>query len=322
MHLLRTTHLRPARHARPARHRPARHARLILLVAGLLATAVTGCAAPAARLVGAASPARHQAPPPATYYLALGDSLSQGVQPDAAGVSVPTQDGYANQLYGMLRRGQPGLRLVKLGCPGETTGTMIHGGICRYQAGSQLAAAAGFLRAHRGHVPLITLDIGANDPYSCVIQPSLAKRASCVASFIPEAGQNLATILARLRQASPGTRIVAMNYYLPVLAEWRHGWVGEMIARASELAADGYNSLLGRVYQAYRVPVANVFSAFNTADFGSDVTVPGFGSLPRNVAAICQWTWACAAAPRGPNEHANQAGYQVIARAFLLAGAR
>ena len=58
-----------------------------------------------------------------------------------------------------------------------------------------------------------------------------------------------------------------MNYYLPTLAEWRHGWVGEMVARASELAADGYNSVLGRVYQAQHVPVANVFSAFYTSDF-------------------------------------------------------
>lgn len=288
----------------------------VLTLAGLLAAAATGCTASTVRLSGA----EHRAPP-ASYYLALGDSLSQGVQPDAAGVSQPTQDGYANQLYAMLRRSQPGLRLIKLGCPGETTGSMVHGGSCRYQGGSQLAAAVSFLRAHRGHVSLITLDIGANDPYSCVIQPSLAKLASCVASFIPEAGQNLSTILTRIRQASPGTKFVAMNYYLPTLAEWRHGWVGEMVARASELAADGYNSVLGRVYQAQHVPVANVFSAFHTSDFGSDVTVPGYGSLPRNVAAICQWTWECAAAPRGPNEHANQVGYRVIARAFLLAGA-
>jgi len=290
----------------------------MLAVAGLAATAVAGCTAtPAGRL---ASVTRHA--PPATYYLALGDSLAQGVQPNAAGVSVPTQDGYADQLYATLRRSQPGLRLVKLGCMGETTSTMIHGGACRYQGGSQLAAAVSFLRAHRGHVSLITLDIGANDPYSCLIQPSLAKLASCVAGFIPEVGRNLATIVTRIRQASPGTRLVAMNYYLPALAEWRHGWAGEMIARASELAASGYNALLGRVYQSYGVPVANVFSAFHTSDFGSPVTVPGFGSLPRNVATICQWTWECAAAPRGPNEHANQAGYQVIARAFLLAGAR
>jgi lysophospholipase L1-like esterase len=83
----------------------------------------------------------------------------------------------------------------------------------------------------------------------------------------------------------------------------------------------GYNVLLNHVYQTYRVPVADVFGAFHTADFGQQVTVPGFGALPRNVAAICQWTWECAAPPRGPNVHANQAGYQVIARAFLRAGA-
>jgi lysophospholipase L1-like esterase len=288
----------------------------VLAVAGLLAAAVTGCTTSSARLSGAERQA-----PPATYYLALGDSLSQGVQPNAAGVSTPTQDGYADQLYATLHRSQPGLRLVKLGCPGETTGTMIHGGICRYQGGSQLAAAVSFLRAHRGHVSLMTLDIGANDPYSCILKPSLTKLASCVASFIPEAGRNLSTILTRIQQASPHTKIVAMNYYLPTLAEWRQGWVGEMIARATELAADGYNSLLAKVYQGYGVRVANVFSAFHTTDFGSDVTVAGFGPLPRNVAAICQWTWECAAAPRGPNEHANQVGYQVIAQAFLAAGA-
>jgi len=289
----------------------------VLALAGLLTAAVSGCTASSGRLSGA-----EQQAPPATYYLALGDSLSQGVQPDPSGVSEPTQDGYADQLYTVLRRSQPGLRLVKLGCPGETTGSMIHGGICRYRGGAQLAAAARFLRAHRGHVSLVTLDIGANDPYSCILKPSLTKLARCVASFIPEAGRNLNTILNRIHQASPGTKVVAMNYYLPTLAEWRHGWVGEMIARTAELAADGYNTLLAKVYRAHGVRVANVFSAFHTSDFGADVTVPGYGSLPRNVAAICQWTWECAAAPRGPNEHANQTGYRVIARAFLLAGAR
>ncbi len=102
-----------------------------------------------ARRPGAASsPAARRAAPPVSYYLALGDSLSQGVQPDASGASVRTQEGYANQLYSALRVHQPGLRLVKLGCPGETTATMISGGICRYPGGSQLAAAVRFLGAH------------------------------------------------------------------------------------------------------------------------------------------------------------------------------
>jgi hypothetical protein len=111
-----------------------------------------------------------------------------------------------------------------------------------------------------------------------------------------------------------------MNYYLPTLAQWRHGIVGEALARLSELAAAGYNRLLTNVYRSFGVQVADVFTAFHTADFDQQVTVPGLGRLPRNVAAICQWTWECAVPPRGPNEHANKAGYRVIAQTFLSAG--
>jgi lysophospholipase L1-like esterase len=287
-----------------------------LALAAALTAVVAGCSGPAA-----GSTAAPASSPPVRYYLALGDSLSQGVQPDAAGVSLPTRDGYANQLYAALRRRQPGLRLVKLGCTGETTATMIKGGICRYPGGSQLAAATSFLRAHRSQMSLITIDIGANDPDSCITQPSVSKLAACVGRSIPEATSNLDTILTRLRHVAPHTRIFAMNYYLPALAEWRNGLGGQALARVSELAADGYNTLLTNIYRSFGVRVANVFGAFHTADFTQQVSVPGFGRLPRNVAAICQWTWECAAPPRGPNQHANQAGYQVIARAFLAAGA-
>src|SRR5258707_11166724 len=100
-------------------------------------------------------PAR-QTRPEASYYLALGDSLSRGVQPDSAGASLATRQGYADQLYAALRRGHPGLRLVKLGCSGEPTETMIDGGICSYPGGSQLAAAGNFLRAPPGRVPVLT----------------------------------------------------------------------------------------------------------------------------------------------------------------------
>jgi lysophospholipase L1-like esterase len=262
----------------------------------------------------------HPADSPASYYLALGDSLSQGVQPDSAGISVSTPDGYPDQLYAILRRHHPGLRLVKLGCQGETTGTMIHGGICSYPGGSQLAAAIAFLRAHRGRVPLITIDIGANDPDSCITLPTVGKLASCAARSVPAAAVNLAKILTQLRLAAPGVRMIAMNYYLPALAQWRDdGILGHAFARLSELAAVGYNFVLTKVYQAFGVRIADVFGAFHTSDFSGQVTLRGLGSLPRNVAAICQWTWECAASPRGPNEHANRAGYAVIAHAFLLA---
>ena len=285
--------------------------RIALAVAVAVVTAaVTACAGPAT------SGRSHV---PATYYVALGDSLSQGVQPDAAGTSVETGQGYANQLYAMLRPSQPALELVKLGCPGETTDTMIHGGKCRYHGGSQLAAAVAFLSAHRGHVFLVTIDIGANDPEDCGWS-SLHAIASCVGTDIPEAASNLDTILSRLRAAAgPDVRIVGMSYYLPALAEWRNGLPGQAIARVSEYLASLYNEMLDRAYAKSDVRVANVFGAFETSDFGNSAALPGVGTVPRNVALICRWTWECASPPRGPNQHANQAGYGVIAQAFRSA---
>jgi lysophospholipase L1-like esterase len=273
----------------------------------------------AAVLTACSSPPAAKPPPPSSYYLALGDSLSQGVQPDAAGASVETGQGYPDLVYATLLASHPALRLVRLGCPGETTQTMMHGGICHYSAGSQLAAATAFLRAHRGHVFLVTIDIGANDLEDCGNQPGITQLASCIGQ-LPKATANVAAILASLRAAAgPGVRIAGMNYYLPALAEWRSGLLGRATAELSEKFAVAYDDLLKRAYGQAGITVANVFGAFETTNFGDPVTVPGIGSVPRNVARICQWTWECAPPPRGPNQHANAAGYRVIADAILAA---
>jgi lysophospholipase L1-like esterase len=277
------------------------------------ATAVTACSGTVT------SSASHRPAVPASYYLALGDSLSQGVQPDAAGVSVETGQGYPDQVYAALHPRYPSLRLVKLGCPGETTATMMNGGICRYPGGSQLAAAVAFLRAHRGHVLLVTLDIGANDTEDCGSWASL-QALSCARTGIPGAASRLSTIVERLRTAAgPGVRIVGMSYYLPTLAEWLDGTPGQAIAWLSERLAVVFNDLLDRAYTASGARVADVFGAFDTGNFATRVTMPGLGQVPRNVALICQWTWQCAIPPRGPNQHANRTGYGVIAGAFLHA---
>jgi len=256
--------------------------------------------------------------PPTSYYLALGDSLSLGIQPDADGVQVPTTGGYADQVYTVLQRTRPGLRLIHLGCSGETTKTMINGGICQYPGGSQLAAATAFLRAHRGHVVLVTIDIGANDPQDCVANKGIALVSACIAAM-PEAAVNLTRILKALRTAAgPGVRIVGMSYYLPELWEWHNGLFGHLVARTSEGLAASYSDLLSGVYASAGDRVADVFDAFDTRDFGSQTSVPGVGTVPRNVALLCEWTWECTPAPQGPNEHANATGYRVIANAFLL----
>lgn len=282
--------------------------RIALAVAA--GVAVTACSGP-----GTGRPPRAV---PASYYLALGDSLSQGVQPDAAGESVQTRQGYADQVYAALRHGRPGLRLVKLGCSGETTRTMIVGGTCRYPGGSQLAAAVAFLRAHRDHVLLVTIDIGANDAEDCGSGQDIGKVASCFLAGIPRALGNLATILTRVRAAAgPGVPIAGMSYYLPALAVWRDGPVGRAIAWIAERLDAGYDDLISGVYHSDGAQVADVFAAFRTADFGDPVTVTGAGTLPRNVAMVCRLTWECTNPPQGPNQHPNLAGYAVIARAFL-----
>lgn len=123
-------------------------------------------------LAAVSSPAIASATP-AHYYLALGDSLA-GQMPGASS----TNQGYVDDLYADLHAGDPALQLVKLGCSGETTTTMRNGGICAYSAGSQLAAAVQFLRAHRGSVHYVTLDIVVTTSTNVSSPPVSTKLAS------------------------------------------------------------------------------------------------------------------------------------------------
>ena len=103
------------------------------------------------------------------YYVSVGTSLSVGIQPNASGTLLPSNDGYPDQLFDLVRPGVEAvgqnreLRLVKLGCPGETIDDMVNGGSCPYLAGSQLDAALDFLRDNSNKVLLLTIDMGAND---------------------------------------------------------------------------------------------------------------------------------------------------------------
>ncbi len=296
--------------------------RIVRIVILAAAVAAMGMASAGPAVAASADPPG--SPAAASYYLSLGDSLAQGVQPNAAGTDVETNRGYPNQLYAALRPGDPGLQLVKLGCPGETTGTMINGGICSYPQGSQVAAAVHFLQDHPGQVSLITIDIGANDLNSCVVLTSLSALEDCVEATLPTVVANLTEIMTDLRAADgSNVRIIGMTYYVPELAEWLSGPpYGPAFAEASEELAVTFNGLLSNVYQEFGARIADVFSAFQSADFTDQVTLPDIGTVPRNVALICEWTWECAPPPRGPDEHANTIGYGIIALTFLRADLR
>jgi lysophospholipase L1-like esterase len=277
----------------------------------ILAAAVAAlmCLAPASALAQGRSTGTTQ------YYLALGDSLSRGGQPNASGTLVPTNKGYANDLKRNEKGKINGLTLKQLGCIGETTTTMIKGGICTYTAGSQLKQAVQFLQSHKGHIAFVTIDIGANDVNNCVSGTTVD--LACVAAGEASIQKNVPKIAAALRNAAGSTvPIIGMTYYDPFLAAWFEGPSGQALAVESQLLAKSVNNELISAYRSANVKVAPVARAFLTSKPLTDTTLLNGQQVPVAVAAICQLTWMCAPSPQGPNIHANPAGYSLIAMAF------
>lgn len=265
----------------------------------------------------------------ARYYLSLGDSLAQGMQPNASGITLDTDQGYADQLYAEERHRIPGLKLVKLGCGGETTTSFLTGKGnsadafllgCNPAGGSQMLAAERFLRRHRrpGEVALVTLDIGANDVDGCEHEGAID--TDCVIRGVQHIARNLPVILRRLRRAAaPATPMAAMTLYDPFLTLYLTP-DGHQEALTSVQYARNVNQGLARLYRAAGFRVAHADRAFRTYDTSRTASLAGqTGPVPVAVAEVCRLTWMCAPAPVGPNIHANAAGYHVIADAFLKA---
>jgi lysophospholipase L1-like esterase len=293
----------------------------------LLAAAAVACGAAAALLPGLAM-AKAASP---HYYLALGDSLSQGMQPDLHGVTRNTKQGYANDLLAIERSRVHNLQLVQLGCGGETTTSMLTGQgnnsnarllHCDRAGGSQEAAAARFLRTHHhpGEVPLVTVDIGANDVDGCGSVPA-SQIFSCVKNGLTTINKNLPKIFAGLKKAAPkGTTFAAMTLYDPFLGYYfaPAGSSDRALESESIGLAKILNGDLAAADAKAGFSTADVAGAFDTYDSTDTVTWAG-QQIPLNVSRLCSWTWACQTPPSGPNIHANKNGYQVIANAFATA---
>jgi len=263
----------------------------------------------------AAGPAAAEATdaPHHSYYLALGDSLAVGVQPDAQGNNQLTEFGYPDLLYADLHPSEPDLQLVKLGCSGETTLTFLAGGLCSYDTyHSQLAAAVAFLLAHHGDVRLVTINLGGNDIGGCADLSGIDYQ--CVEQSSDQVRIKLSLAMAAIRVAAGSqVPIVGMNFYDPVLAFTLFG--APDIAEASIPVTVGINDMLEQVYASVGAPTADVESAFQTT-VTTLVTVPGLGEIPLNLARICQYTFMCTPPPIGPNTHPTNEGYRTITDAF------
>jgi hypothetical protein len=78
-----------------------------------------------------------EAKAPKRFYVALGDSLSVGVQPNSAGKSLNTRRGYPRQLAKLVGN----LKLVEYGCGNATVKTFIFGKRPRPRSSSSATGA-------------------------------------------------------------------------------------------------------------------------------------------------------------------------------------
>ncbi len=229
---------------------------------------------------------------PKKYYLALGDSLAFGYQPD-----LDFDDGYVNDFFVNLKAHGISSN-ANMSCPGETSTTFLNGK-CPYPLlrkypylGPQLNAAVHYLHKHSGNVSPVTLDIGANDVLPDINTSTCSVNISKFIADLATVDRNLTrTILPALHNAllvngqTTGDLLI-MNYYnayqnicpstLPSI---------EMLNQHLANDASGYGKIV------------NVFNAF------------GGPSQPH----VCSYTWMCTAFK---DLHPKDKGYSVIASAF------
>ena len=300
---------------------------------------LTGSIAVALFLGGAlwADPASDQASaaPSSGYLLALGDSLAAGYQP-SFGASLPALNpttGYRDlgypKSYAADLASARGLTLVDLGCPGETTASMLGtpamqqcANVYAHEFGSksQVGAADTFLSDHPGQVDLVTVDIGANDLQHCASASEVS--LGCLETNDVATRHHLTAILgslgSALHRSDPSARFASMNYYDPFLglAYSPGGTQGLKLAAASLAATDIFNAQLSSTFRAFSVLRADVASAFriNTV---TPLARYGGKLLPTNVDSTCRLTWMCPEqSAKSRDIHPNDTGYRTIAMAF------
>lgn len=288
------------------RRRPSKAAWLSSLVVAMLVAPMLAAPTSAAVRKG-----------PRIYYLDVGASVSVGVQPTPLKPKgQPTNEGYANRLVTLAAAKGVHLALTQIGCPGESTLTLINGrNPCYKSVDTQLSDAVAYLRAHHNRDVLITIDMGFNNIVKCLANAHV--NASCVALQMGQLKQQLPVILSRLTKAEgPNVTLAGLNHYNPHLANALNGNRGATFARSSTLVMTQLNDVLSKMYHSFKIPVADVAKDFATTD-QTPVATKAHGVIPTNVARVCALTWMCAPKPYGPNIHPNDSGYKVIARSIM-----
>jgi hypothetical protein len=255
-------------------------------------------------------------PVPAYFYLDVGASESLGFQPTPdTPHGVPTDEGYANDLVAHEAARGIDVELTQVGCPGETTTTMLNGDDhCYGGVDTQLAAAMTFLSEHQDEQGIVTIDLGFNNIRRCLHRE--IDNEDCVDKQLSDVRTDLPLIVQSLKSvAGPDVTFVGLDHYDPYLAYEIRGGAATEFAHDSEHVMDRLNGVLQYVYSSSDVPMADVDDFFDGKD-RSLVTLTGVGSVPNNVAQICHLTWMCASGPYGPDFHPDDEGYSTIAESI------
>jgi lysophospholipase L1-like esterase len=242
------------------------------------------------------------------YYLALGDSLAAGYQPVRG---VDFTGGYTDDVLAGIQATDPKTQLVNLACPGERSTTMVLGGVCAYDEGSQLDQALEFLHAHGRYTRVITVQIGANDVQRCVDRATLVIDLVCIQAGMADVATYLPMILGKLRAEAPDAQVIVLNYYNPFLAAWLTG--NTALAQQSAQLQATLNAIIGQAAAASGATLADVAKAFHSTDTAPYPLPPPVGVVPTNVAFICIYTWMC----ERNDIHANDAGYTLIGQTVV-----
>ena len=255
-----------------------KHATLL----GFLTAAVLGLSA--LPNIGHATPATG-ASTPGTFYLALGDSLAAGYQPDP---TVSWAHGWVFQFGAMLNKIAP-VQVTDLAIPGECSDTLVQGGLnpdCptkQTDSPSQLAEAVSFIKAHPGQVNPITVEVGGNDlngHKNELLGGTPAQQQAQLHTLFPVLVHNWTLTFEGLREACRTCTIIAVDQYSP----FPRGSLKTSVAPIFTT----YNGLLAKTAAPFKVRVADVYTPF--------------------VGKEMAYTWIA----RG-DIHANTTGYAVMA---------
>jgi len=232
-------------------------------------------------------------------YLAMGDSLAFGYQSARVGACAATgcaspdtqfNTGYVNVFAGLFGASFPAVSTVNLGCPGETSATLINAtntstGCTTYPfplhsnhpGQTQLEAAVHVLQEQGKNVSPVTLDIGANDVLALKSSCTGAGGAinlACVQAGAPAAfatiEANIGATLDKLRAEGGKTlEIIVVGLYNPLYVPV-YFQSGAAAAAGTDALSNQLNALTAATAANYKAVFVDPMPTFN----------PGNGSNP------------------------------------------